>query len=806
MKTIQRLINIMLVLIMTLLIMLGTLYALITNEQSARFIVLELVPLVSSHLKIEQMEGKLTSIFSLKNISYQDNAWDIHIETLTLDWNPRKLLQKQFAIKQIAMNNVTIKAYSTQKTTATLTMPTLPTYVRFIDLKHIQLNNIRYIDQQRDLSLETVSYQKMNSLLYTLTVTGMLNNKHLKGQANITYGNNALPTIDATFSVDDAILRLAGEATQETLQATWQLTVPSLHAFLPDYRGDLHSQGTIRGTRDAPVITGTFRTKQLSTKTINVDDIEGNIITLKAEKEKHITAINIKTKKITSTYYPIKTTAFNIVSTLTKNTLTADIKGNINRQDNVAGRITLPIQDYQLNSKQSLSGKLDFNTTHVNQLNIQIPDATIESGTADIHMQLSGNIAKPLLSTDIAIRNTKIAIKSLGIHLDNITLQGKNRGENTLDFTGHFSSGKGTAAVTGQIDLSKPYFDVTLKVKGSQLTLANVHEYKINISPDASVRYQNNNLTIDGDITVPFAKITPMYLHNITSLPTDVVFVNQQSESSLLNALNTHLRITIEKEATVHYETLKASITGSLLLLKTKNRPFTATGVLSTLHGEYTAYGKPLDIQEGRLIYAGNLLSNPGLTIKAIKQIDVVSTGGDSPLIKSDTMQPTYTGSSTITIGITVYGTLDNPIISFFADPAGLSQEDILSYLLFGYPRSGISNTSSMLFLNNALASAKTGINPASITDGLQKNLGLSDVGIKTLQYFDATKQTTDSATTLSVSKSLGPRLSLHYSVGLFQPVSVLTARFKLTKSLLLQAETNMLENGVDLVYEIEKE
>ena len=71
---------------------------------------------------------------------------------------------------------------------------------------------------------------------------------------------------------------------------------------------------------------------------------------------------------------------------------------------------------------------------------------------------------------------------------------------------------------------------------------------------------------------------------------------------------------------------LDGSIRGQLRIDQRPGRVATGTGTLN-VGGTYKAYGQNLQIESGRLLFAGTALDNPGLDIRAVRKILGASGG-----------------------------------------------------------------------------------------------------------------------------------------------------------------------------------
>ena len=245
------------------------------------------------------------------------------------------------------------------------------------------------------------------------------------------------------------------------------------------------------------------------------------------------------------------------------------------------------------------------------------------------------------------------------------------------------------------------------------------------------------------------------------------------------------------------YKDLEAKLRGHLHINKNSDELMTATGELYTTEGAYSSYGKELALQEGRLIYTGGTILNPGLNIKAARKITSTSVNTN----------PNNSGSShTLTIGLHITGTAEKPAISLFSIPANLSQADILSYLLFDRPQSDTHGRESEALLGVLSELTPHGGKIAKAKKQLQEKLGLNELNMETTEILDPNAHTSSTATALVVGKQLTENVNVNYRVGIFNPISILNIRYNLSKRFSIQSETSTIDNGADLFYKIERD
>lgn len=455
-----------------------------------------------------------------------------------------------------------------------------------------------------------------------------------------------------------------------------------------------------------------------------------------------------------------------------------------------------------------LSPKIFTSYNNLRLLTYYFKELKQPSGTFQTTLWINGIFTKPEIIAQFKLLNGKVHIPSLGITPHDIYLEGTTTSSRQLHFTGHFISGEGQANLQGSIDLNNPDYPLTLQAKGSQLQAIHLKEYNIIISPDITLEFAKQTLKLNGNILIPYANIAPDNFGSSVELPNDVVFVD--SKKSIELPFTTTLQLTLKLGDKIHlaYHDIEAQLGGQIQLSQLPGTLVNAVGELYTKNGVYTAYGQTLKIRTGRLIYTGGSLMNPGLNISAVKKLKTVNTGGNVSSFSGPTQLKTvYAGTESITVGVEVTGTLDNPVFSLYSSPI-LSQADILSYLIFGFPQSQANGNQY-----GAILSALSSLNPntpsvGNLTKNLEQKLGLTEMGMQSVQVFNPNATTSSNAvvstTSFVIGKKLSDKLSIHYSVGLFYPVSILNLRYELTKHWAIQSETSTLDNGADMLYTIE--
>ena len=201
--------------------------------------------------------------------------------------------------------------------------------------------------------------------------------------------------------------------------------------------------------------------------------------------------------------------------------------------------------------------------------------------------------------------------------------------------------------------------------------------------------------------------------------------------------------------------------------------PTTGTGELNVVQGTYTAYGRQLTIDHGRLLFNGGLIDNPALDARASRHLEEQS------------------------VGVDVRGTLRKPELRLYSDPP-LSQSDALAYLLIGRPVGSLSGgeQAELADTTRQIGISGAGFLAQQVGRRIGTEVGIEEVGMG--------EENREERTALFIGKYLSPKLYIGYGVGLFETVNTWRVRYFLTPRLLLQAESGR-EHSADVIYSIDR-
>jgi translocation and assembly module TamB len=229
--------------------------------------------------------------------------------------------------------------------------------------------------------------------------------------------------------------------------------------------------------------------------------------------------------------------------------------------------------------------------------------------------------------------------------------------------------------------------------------------------------------------------------------------------------LYSKLRISFGDRVSFDGMGLRGNLTGNLLVTDEPGRPVTGSGRLGVVDGTYKAYGQDLTIERGYALFADSPVDNPGLDVRAVREVEDV------------------------TVGIRVTGTLKKPQLGLFSTPA-MSDNEVLTYLLTG--RAPGESSGQSVGLSAALQAAGAG----NLASEIGRQFGLEELRVETDGALDEAS--------VVAGTYLSPRLYVQYVNELATRETKLRLRYDLTKSLQIQTETGQTQ-GVDLFYTIER-
>jgi len=434
---------------------------------------------------------------------------------------------------------------------------------------------------------------------------------------------------------------------------------------------------------------------------------------------------------------------------------------------------TLPIDlsnfEYQY---LPLDGRLTANIKDLGFIQAFTHEVEEVKGKMDIDLSILGTLEKPIIKGYSKL-SAEFFLPSAGIHLKNININANSQEGQMITLTGKATSGKGKLALQGNIDLTTEGFPINAELQGERFEMINLPEAWVLASPKVEISSLNNSLTINGEVTIPEAKLEPQGETSAVPVSKDVVIINsgnpktkkeQQQDLKIASNIN----VILGDKITITTSNFEGSLKGSLQVISRPERPVTGTGKISIDEGLFSAYGQELEIDQGHFIFAGGPINSPTIDLKAIRTIDETIAG------------------------IHATGSARSPTLTLFSKPS-MNQDDILSYLLIGRSISQATQSDGDLLLNAALSLGFKGAE--FLTETIGQKLGLDEFAIGGTGKEDAT---------LQVGKYLMPDLYIGFGVGLFESLTQFKLRYDFWDYWSIEAESGT-NTSADILFKIER-
>ena len=437
----------------------------------------------------------------------------------------------------------------------------------------------------------------------------------------------------------------------------------------------------------------------------------------------------------------------------------------------IQGQVRLPglqIPSVQAD-QQALEGRLTAHVADLGFVSSLAPKLKNVRGRIDADFALGGRLATPRVKGQASLQNGSLDIPEAGLELRELTLQVQAPNLQRLDLQGSVKSGGEQLTLQGQTQLEPEQgFPTKLQIKGKKWLAVNIPEAKVRISPNLTLERDRQRTVLNGDVEIPSARIRLRNLpKSAVSDSPDLVIVrdDQNPPPPLDPKIYSRIRIIFGDRVSFEGMGLSAKLTGNLLVVDEPGRPVTGSGRIGVTDGTYRAYGQDLKIERGYALFAESPVDNPGLDVRAVREV------GD------------------VTAGVRVSGTLKNPKLSVFSSPA-MRETAALSYLLTGHPPG--EATGKDVSVSAALQAAGAG----SLAGEIGRQVGLDELRVETSSGLEQAS--------VVAGTYLSPRLYVQYVNELATRETKLRLRYDMTKKLQIQTESGTAQ-GVDIFYTIER-
>ena len=296
---------------------------------------------------------------------------------------------------------------------------------------------------------------------------------------------------------------------------------------------------------------------------------------------------------------------------------TGDVNGN------------LTVVDVSHGLQAGIEGSLNISLNDIGIAAAFSPLVDDASGVLHAQFVLEGTAADPLLSGEFRIEDTQLTYLPIGLKLSDLQLNGKLHADQDIELSGHFLAGEGRAEITTRSGYEQTIVrGLELELRGENLTVIDVPELRAVVNSNLQLNYDDDTLTLGGDIFVASATIKP---HNLTAsrvsespdvqivagaLPDDTI---EQESSSSLRILG-ELEIGLGDDVLIDLDLAQANIHGQAKFVWS-GEPLPVANGRYDLSGEVQAFGQVLNISEGAIRFPNIPANNPTIRLRAEREI-----------------------------------------------------------------------------------------------------------------------------------------------------------------------------------------
>ncbi len=408
-----------------------------------------------------------------------------------------------------------------------------------------------------------------------------------------------------------------------------------------------------------------------------------------------------------------------------------------------------------------------------------IIEAQWQSGTAQATVYLSGTPFEPELRYVVAVQNLKARLVELNVPIviADTQILGDSATPLALQTTGTLG--------TGAFKLHGYYADeaIHLELEGEKLTLANSPSYKITTSGKVKLQASKDGVFIQGDLLVPTAKIAILDKAEMWTQSQDVT-IHYDKPAQVANWRYQYL-FNVTLGDAVHFEGfgLKSKVIGKIDLSDQTGSVVKGNGRLQLVEGNYQLLGRPFALSHAELLFPSVPLFEPVLDIMAERNIEQ----HDAPFAPPIRVQMGMKGNAA-----------DAKVV--LKSIPSLPEEDILSYMLVGYPQNKL-NLAQEDVLYQALKEISDTVKPGSANKlDVQRTLKLDDFRIERIPQTDVNTK----SHALTVGKRFSESIYLNYSVGLTEVYNRIRVQYLLSRHIKLEASSTTDGIGADIIYHSE--
>jgi translocation and assembly module TamB len=466
--------------------------------------------------------------------------------------------------------------------------------------------------------------------------------------------------------------------------------------------------------------------------------------------------------------------AFALDFNLSPDKMSAEAKADVGQWFTLQGQL-----DAARVSGGSITGAIEAQSADISWIKEFVPELGGSSGELTLTSAIRGTFDAPTGEIHARLRNGAVSVPDVGLEINRVEVNASGDPHSiTIDAQLGALEGSLTLAGTAFFEDKKKWrYDLALD--GSNFPVVRMPEAEADISPALRIEGDLEALDVTGSLLVPRVFIDVKRLpKSAVNVSEDQIIVDADgnvpvistNKNFLTDKVSGAVKIRLGDDISINGFGLSSRLSGGVDWKKKRGVNLgSAIGNVIIETGLFKAYGQNMEIEQGRIEFAGPV-DNPNLNLRAVRP------------------------GLSVKAGVNVTGTVRAPKISLFSEPP-LSDGNTLSYIITGRALDDAGAGDAALLTQAALSLGAE--ESAMVTNQIRDTFGLDEFSIAA---GDTTRDTS-----LVAGKRLSPKLSVRTGFNPFDQLWSFFLNYKLTERWSVEAESGQRQ-GADLLYSIERE
>ena len=276
-----------------------------------------------------------------------------------------------------------------------------------------------------------------------------------------------------------------------------------------------------------------------------------------------------------------------------------------------------------------LQGMLDLDIEDIGLLVALFPVVDDASGVLRADLDFGGTADAPLVSGDFRLERGSLSYLPVGLQIDDIELQSELQENGEIELSGSFRAGEGRAEIRTRADqAATAATGLELTLQGENLRVIDVPDVRAVADANLRVNFNGEILEMNGDITIPSARITPTNLGATRVFESDDVIIvagelpegpaNTMAASDIEFAGS--VEVALGDDVAVDLEVTEVDVTGSTMFTWTGEPLPNGVGRYN-VDGDILVFGQRLEIAEGSVRFEDDPADDPYIRVRAEREI-----------------------------------------------------------------------------------------------------------------------------------------------------------------------------------------